>query len=26
MTILRLECVATSRQGSMTIPSMDCEC
>ena len=26
MTILRLECVATPRQGSMSIPSADCEC
>ena len=26
MTILRLGCVATPRQGSMSIPSTDCEC
>jgi hypothetical protein len=26
MTILRLDCVATPRQGSMSIPSTDCEC
>ena len=24
--ILRLDCVATFRQGSMSIPSTDCEC
>jgi len=23
---LRLDCVATPRQGSMSIPSTDCEC
>ena len=26
MTILRLDCVATLRQGSMSILSTDCEC
>ena len=26
MTILRLDCVATLRQGSVNIPSTDCEC
>jgi len=26
MTILRLDFVATLRQGSMSIPSTDCEC
>jgi len=26
MTILRLDCAATLRQGSMSIPSTDCEC
>jgi len=26
MTIPRLDCVATPRQGSMSNPSTDCEC